>query len=66
MTDAKVLLELAEATLTPRFAILYIDDAPECTIGVVSLALRIKARPALAFRAIMEKWTRQDTIREVY
>ena len=68
-TEAEILIDLAEEVLHPKDELLIIDGdppLPECFTETVVLALRLRARPDLCLRAIMERWTGFQIVRELY
>ena len=66
MTDAERLIDIANAVLYPRDQLLLSESIPPRMNEVVALALRLKTRPDLALRAMMEEWTRVRIVRELY
>lgn len=66
MSDAELLIDIAEAILHPRDELLVSVDNPPETAEIAALALRLRERPGLALRALVEEWTRVRIVRELY
>lgn len=68
-TDAEILIDLANAVIHPKDELLITEDMTDDDTyfpSTVVLALRLRARPDLCIRAIMERWTRFRIVRELY
>ena len=71
-TDAELLIDLADEVLHPHDELLVFDseedgvDLPPCTTETIALALRLRSNPGMCLRAIMERWTRFQIVRELY
>lgn len=65
-TEAEQLLELADALLTPRRALIVLDGWPEelTTAAVLAVQLR-QTSPSVLLRAIVEGWDRQRIVQEL-
>ena len=66
MSDAEALLDLADAVLHPRGELIECDAETRWAADVAALAMRLRARPAVAFRAQVEGWPRERIVRELY
>lgn len=64
--NAEQLLDLADALLTPRNAVIVLDGWPEELTAAAVLGVRLRlARPSIAFRAVVEGWDRERVVREL-
>ncbi len=66
MNDAEQLIGIADAVLHPSDALLVCEGEPECVGDVVALALRLRSKPDVALRAMVEEWTRFRIVRELH
>lgn len=66
MTDAELLIELANRVRYPRRTLIVADGLPQYTGSTVDLALRLQARPDMVLRAIVEEWDRFRIVRELH
>lgn len=66
MNDAEMLIDLADSILYPRDEVLLCEGLPPSAPDTAVLALRLKKRPDLTLRAIMEDWSRFRIVRELY
>lgn len=67
MTDAEVLLELAQVVLLPRNRIVSVEGLPHHTSDTIALAIKFsKKSSGFKLRAIMECWRRDQIVRELY
>ena len=65
--DAEALLTTADAMLYPRGMLLIAEDGlGGAELAIVKLAIDLRARPNLSFRAVAEGWDRKRVIRELY
>lgn len=65
-SDAEMLIDIAESVIRPKDALMLVENEPECVGDTVALAMRLKQRPDLCFRALVEGWTRFQIVRELY
>lgn len=70
MTDAEELLDLANAVMYRRNELLVLEGIEVEDVGrivdAVALSLRLRQRPDVTIRAIVERWTRFQIVRELY
>lgn len=64
---AMMLIDIAEATLHPNDELLSPQGPLPCNlVEVIALSLRLRSRPDIAFRAMVEGWDRYRIVRELY
>lgn len=63
---AEQLLDIADSLLKSRGTVIVLDGWPEelCAAAVLGVLLR-RARPVVAFRAVVEGWDRERIVREL-
>lgn len=66
MPDAELLVDIANKVLRPKRRIVLCINNPANAVDVVALALRLRERPDLALRAMLEDWDRVRIVRELY
>lgn len=66
MSDAEQLVEIADDVMYPRNEVLLIEGLPPCAADTVALAIRLRKRPDVVLRAMVEEWTRFQIVRELY
>ncbi len=65
-TDADVLLELAHAVQYRRGELMVVEGGDGQLCEMVALSLRLRARPDVMLRALVERWNRFQIVRELY
>ena len=63
--ESEQLLDLADALLSPRSALIILDGWPPELVSAAVLGMQLRRRPGLAFRALVEDWSIEDTIKEL-
>lgn len=66
MSDAQLLLMLADATTRNHCDLLLVEDADNQLCAMTVVALRLRARPDLMLRALVEEWDRYRITKELY
>lgn len=58
-------LELANALSRPSGAVIVINSWPPGLASAAIVGMQLRRRPGLAFRALVENWTLEQTIKEL-
>ncbi len=60
------LADLADEMSDRRLVIAEAGDDPDTAIAVIKLALILKKHPLIQFRSIVEEWSQQRIVKELY
>lgn len=67
MTDAERLVVIADEVMRVRDRLIFVESPiPDNTVDIVALAIRLRKKPDVVLRAMVENWNRERIVRELY